>query len=146
MTQRIDYESVTPDGVRAMEALEAYVQGCGLDHGLLELVKMRVSQINGCAFCLAMHGPLARRHGVTQRQLDTLAAWRESPLFDARAKAALRWAESVTHVTKGIPDEDFAPMRAHFTEREIADLTWAVIVINGWNRVTIAFREPVAQG
>lgn len=145
MTRRIDHEAVAPGGGQAMEALEAYVESCGLDHGLLELVKMRVSQINGCAYCLAMHAPLARRHGVRQQQLDTLAAWRESPAFDDRAKAALLWAESVTEVAMGISDADFAVVRAHFTDKQIVDLTWAVIAINGWNRAMTAFREPIGS-
>ncbi|MEX2648418.1 MAG: carboxymuconolactone decarboxylase family protein [Alphaproteobacteria bacterium] len=146
MTQRIDTAAVAPRGEAAMEALEAYVEGCGLDHALLELVKMRVSQINGCAYCLAMHGRLARRHGVPEAKLDTLAAWRESPAFDEREKAALAWSEAVTDIAMGVPDEVYTLVRRAFAEKEIVDLTWAVIAINGWNRTMVAFRVPPEVG
>jgi len=146
MTQRIDTATVAPGGEAAMEGLEAYVEGCGLDHGLLELVKMRVSQINGCAYCLAMHGRLARRDGVAEAKLDTLAAWRESPAFDEREKAALAWSEAVTDIAMGVPDEVYTLVRRAFAEHEIVDLTWAVIAINGWNRAMVAFRVPPEVG
>jgi len=89
-----------------------------------------------------MHGRLARRHGVSTVQLDTLAAWHESPAFDARAKVALQWAEAVTNVAGGVPDADFADLRQHFDDRAIVDLTWAIVLINGWNRAMVAFRVP----
>jgi AhpD family alkylhydroperoxidase len=147
MNRRIDHASAAPGGADAFEALDRYVADCGLDHLLVELVKMRVSQINGCAFCLAMHGRIARRLGARPVQLDTLAAWRESPVFDERTKAALLWAERVTEIGLGVPDEDTGLVRRHYSDRELVDLTWAIILINGWNRAMIAFHvEPETGG
>ena len=144
MSRRFD-KTATAGGERALEALQAHVEACGLDAALVELVDLRVSQMNGCAYCLAMHGALAREHGVDSLRLDTVAAWRESSAFSARERAALAWAEAVTEVAKGVPDEAFDAARAQFGERELADLTWAVVVINAWNRAMVAFRVPIGE-
>lgn len=143
MTERIDHAATAPGGEQAMMALETYVEGCALDTALLELVKLRVSQINGCAYCLAMHGRIARDLGVGGIKLDTLAAWRESSAFDAREKAALAWAEAVTDVAMGVPDDVYDVVRGHFDAKGLVDLTWAIIAINGWNRAMVAFRVPI---
>lgn len=143
MEQRFDLTTLTPEGYKAMLGVHAYVQKSGLDLGLLELVKMRVSQINGCAFCLAMHVPLARRHGVSDNQLHLLAAWRETPLFSAPQRAALAWAEAVTALVGGeVPEAVYNEACQHFSAREIADLSFAVAEINAWNRLMVASRTP----
>jgi AhpD family alkylhydroperoxidase len=143
MEQRFDLTTLTPEGYKAMLGVHAYVQKSGLDLGLLELVKMRVSQINGCAFCLAMHVPLARRHGVGDNQLHLLAAWRETPLFSAAQRAALAWAEAVTALVGGeVPEAVYNEASQHFSPREIADLSFAVAEINAWNRLMVASRTP----
>src|SRR5664279_2527188 len=106
MKQRFDLSEVAAAGYKAMLGVHSYVQNSGLNLGLLELVKMRVSQINGCAFCLAMHAPLARRNGVNEAQLDMLAAWREAPVYSNQERAALAWAESMTNLAEGgVPDQ-----------------------------------------
>jgi len=117
------------------------VRHSGLEASLLELVKTRASQINGCAFCLDMHTKDARAHGETEQRLHTLAAWHETPFFSERERAALAWTEAITRVADThVPDEVFEQVRKHFTEKELADLTFAIVAINGWNRLAIAFR------
>ncbi len=141
MSQRMDYAKAAPDGYHAMSALEGYVRRSGLEPALLELVKTRASQINGCAYCLDMHTKDARAHGETEQRLYALSAWRETPFFTERERAALDWTEAVTSVADGhVPDEVFERVRKHFTEKELADLTFAIVAINGWNRLAIAFR------
>ncbi len=140
MEARINYTKLPPEPVKAMFALGHYLAGCGLEHSLLELVKIRASQINGCAACLDMHTQDARAAGETEQRLYTLSAWRETPFFTDRERAALAWAEAVTLVAGGVPDTVYEEARRHFTERELIDLTWAVVAINGWNRLNIAFR------
>lgn len=143
MEQRFDFTAVAAEGYKAMLGVHSYVQKSGLDLGLLELVKIRVSQINGCAFCLAMHVPLARRHGVSDDQLNLLVAWREAPVFSERERAALAWTESVTTLVGGdVPDAVYAQASAQFTVREIADLSFAVAEINAWNRLMVCSRTP----
>lgn len=143
MDQRLDLTKVSPGGYEAMLGVHSYVQNSGLPLGLLELVKMRVSQINGCAFCIAMHVPLARRHGVSDDQLHLLAAWREAPLYSPKERAALAWAEALTSLAGGdVPDSVYAEMQQHFSDKEVADLSFAVAEINAWNRLMICTRTP----
>jgi AhpD family alkylhydroperoxidase len=138
----MDYVKAAPDGYKAMSALESYVRQSGLEHSLLELVKTRASQINGCAFCLDMHTQDARAAGETEQRLYTLPAWEETPFFTDRERAALAWTEAVTRVADThVPDEVFEQARQHFTEKELADLTLAIVAINGWNRLSVAFRK-----
>ncbi len=138
-----NYRTVAPEAYKAMRALEDYLRHCGLEHALLELVKMRASQINGCAFCLNMHSRDAMAKGESARRLFQLDAWRESPVFTARERAALKWTEAVTEAaTSRVPDEAYQEARAHFSEKELVDLTWAIVAINGWNRLAISFRLP----
>ncbi len=123
--------------------LETYLRASSLDVDLLDLVRIRASQINGCAFCLAMHARDLRERGEREDRLYVLDAWREAPWFSDRERAALAWTEVVTTLpNQEVPDAIFAQARAEFTEAELADLTLAVIAINGWNRINIAFRVP----
>lgn len=131
---------LTPEPLKAMYGIESYLRGCGLEHSLLELVKTRVSQLNGCAFCLDMHTQDARAAGETEQRLYALNAWRETPFYTPRERAALTWAEAVTRLEGHVPDAVYDEVRPHFTEKELADLTWGVVAINGWNRVAISFR------
>lgn len=142
MKSRIDYAQVAPDGVKALFGLENYIKKSGLEQGLLDLVKTRVSQINGCAYCLDMHTKDARARGETEQRLYALDAWHETPFFSERERAALAWAETVTRVAEThVPDEAFEHAGQHFTEEELVDLTLAIVAINGWNRLAIAFRK-----
>ncbi len=128
-------------GVRAMQSLQKEVESSGLEHSLMELVKIRASQINGCAYCLDMHTKDARALGETEQRIYALSAWREAPFFSERERAALDWAESVTQIgTTHAPDDVYDRVRMHFTEPELVALTFAIIAINGWNRLAIAFR------
>lgn len=143
MKQRFDLTVVAAAGYKAMLGVHSYVQNSGLNLGLLELVKIRVSQINGCAFCLAMHVPLARQNGVTEDQLNLLVAWREAPVFNNQERAALEWAESMTHLANGgVPDHIYEQAREQFSVKEIADLSLAVAEINAWNRLMVCSRTP----
>jgi AhpD family alkylhydroperoxidase len=142
MEQRLDANRISPDGYKAMSGLQAYVNGCGLEATLLELVKIRASQINGCAFCLAMHTNDARKLGESDERMHLLNAWQEAPVFSPRERAALAWTEAVTLVTEGhVPDAVYEEARKHFAEKELVDLTYAVMTINAWNRIAIAFRK-----
>ena len=142
MSTRIDYDKVAPAAFRAMYGLERYVHGCGLEASLLELVKMRASQINGCAFCLDMHSKDARAGGETEQRLYLLNAWRETSFFTDRERAALAWTESLTLVSENhVPDDVYQEARQHFSEEELVNLSLAVVAINGWNRLAIAFRS-----
>ena len=141
MQQRINYKETAPDGDKAMAGLEQYARRSGLEWSLLELVKTRASPINGCAFCLDMHTKDARAAGETEQRLHTLSAWRETPFFTDRERAALAWTEAVTRVADThAPDDVFELARKHFSEKELVDLTLAIVAINGWNRLAIAFR------
>jgi len=142
--KRLDYSKAAPGSVQAMYKLQKFVEESGLEPLLLELVKTRVSQINGCAFCIDMHTKDARALGESEQRLYALNAWRETPFYTARERAALQWAEAVTLISEShASDEEFAAARAEFTEEELVKLTMAVITINGWNRLAIAFRETV---
>lgn len=145
---RIDLMKNHPATANAMMALENQLRAGALPLALKELVKMRVSQINGCAFCIDLHVGVARRHGETDRRLHLLAAWREAGLFDARERAALAWAESLTRLatTQDVPDAVYDMVAAQFSEAEIVELSLAVVAINGWNRFQVAFRVPPAVG
>jgi AhpD family alkylhydroperoxidase len=146
MTPRLDYRTLSPQGISALRQLQAYIDGCGLEHSLLELVKTRASQINGCAYCLDMHTKDARAAGETEQRLYTLSAWRETPFFSEREQAALAWTEAVTLLADAeIDDAEFAPLRQHFSEKEIVDLTLAIVAINGWNRLAVPFRAAVGN-
>jgi len=146
MKQRIDYKKIAPDGFKAMLNLENYVRNSGLEHSLLELVKTRVSQINGCAHCLDMHTKDARAAGETEQRLDVLAAWRDAPFYSDRERAALAWAEAVTQLsTRDIADELHAEVRRHFDEKPLVDLTLAIVAINGWNRLAVPLRAEVGS-
>lgn len=141
MEQRLNYAEVGQGAMRAMYGLEQYLAKCGLEQSLLHLLKFRVSQINGCAYCLDMHSKDLRAAGETEQRLYLLDAWREAPFYTERERAALAWAEAVTLVTEGhVPDEVYERARAEFSEEELVNLTLAVVAINGWNRLSIAFR------
>ncbi len=141
MEARLDYAKAAPGGVKALYGLEAYLAGCGLEPSLRELVKLRASQINGCAYCIDMHTKDARARGETEQRLYLLDAWREAPFYSDRERAALAWTEAVTLITDGhAPDEVFEQARKHFTDQELADLTLAIAAINAWNRLSIGFR------
>lgn len=141
MQQRINYKEIAPDGIKAMWGLENYVHHCNFEPSLLELVKSRASQINGCAYCLDMHTKDARAAGEAEQRLYTLSAWHETPFFSDRERAALAWTEAVTRVADThVPEEVYEQARKHFTEKELVDLTLAVVAINGWNRLAISFR------
>ncbi len=146
MAQRLDYAHTAPQGLAALRNLQAYVDGCGLEHSLLKLVKTRASQINGCAYCLDMHTKDARAEGESEQRLYVLSAWHEAPFYSERERAALGWTEALTRIASGpIEDELYEHVRRHFSEKEIADLTLAVIAINAWNRLAIPFRTPVGS-
>src|SRR5215216_5028198 len=141
MNPRLDFLSTTPNVVKAMYGLHKPLSQSGLETPLLDLVYFRVSQINGCAYCLDMHSKDLRAAGETEQRLYLLDAWRESPFYTERERAALAWAEAVTLVTEGhVPDEVYEQARAVFSEEELVNLTLAVVAINGWNRLSIAFR------
>jgi AhpD family alkylhydroperoxidase len=142
MEPRIDYGSVAPGAAKAMYSLETYVRHCGLEASLIELVKLRTSQINGCAYCIDMHTKDARARGESEQRLYLLDAWREAPFYSERERAALLWTESLTLVAEGhVPDAVYEQARQSFTDEELVNLTLAVIAINGWNRLAISFRS-----
>ncbi|NCT66585.1 MAG: carboxymuconolactone decarboxylase family protein [Rhodanobacteraceae bacterium] len=144
MHQRIDYKNASPDAFKALLATEQQVHQSGLEESLIELVNMRASQINGCAYCLDMHSKDARERGETEQRLYLLNAWREAPFYSERERAAPAWTEAVTRIAEGgVPDALYAEVRRHFDEKAIVDLTLAVIAINGWNRMAIAFCSEV---
>jgi len=144
MTPRIDYRTASPGAFKAMLALEAQVRQSGLEPLLLELVKTRVSQINGCAYCLDMHSKDARAAGESEQRLHLLAAWHEAPCYTPRERAALAWAEAVTRLEHdNVSDVLYEEVRRQFDEGALVDLTLAVIAINGWNRLAVPFRSEV---
>ena len=146
MTQRIDYTKVSPAALKAMYGLQKAVDQSGLEHSLLELVKLRASQINGCAHCIEMHFKDAKAAGETDERMHLLNAWREAPFYSARERAALLWCETLTLIAeRGAPDEVFQEVREQFSEEELANLTLAIVAINGWNRFAIGFRAEVGK-
>src|SRR5437868_1265025 len=141
MQARLNPMKVNPGAYKAMGALQTYVEQTGLERSLLELVKIRASQINGCAYCLAMHTNDARKLGETDDRMHLLNAWREAPGYTERERAALAWVEAVTLITQGhVPDEVYQQALTQFSEQELVDLTMAVVAINSWNRLAISFR------
>jgi len=142
MKERLNYAAANPAVAKAMAALEGTVKQSGLERPLLELVKMRASMINGCAYCVDMHSKDARADGETEQRLYALSAWREAPFYTERERAALAWTEAVTNVAQThVPDDVFDEARKCFSEKELVDLTLAVISINGYNRLAISFRR-----
>src|SRR3954471_9967885 len=141
MTQRLNWFGVAPEGAAALLAVEKYLGNCGLEPKLLTLVKVRVSQMNGCAYCLHMHTGEARKLGESERRLYLLDAWRESTLYSERERAALAWAEALTNIaTSHAPDDVFRLARSQFSEKELTDLSIAIAMINLWNRLAIGVR------
>jgi AhpD family alkylhydroperoxidase len=142
MEPRIDFRTFNPEPIQALSAMEKYIAGCGLPHRLIHLLKLRASQINGCAYCIDMHSIDARATGETEQRLYALNAWRETPFFDDRERAALGWIEAVTLVAEThVPDEVYQETRKYFSEQEIVDLTFIAATINAWNRLAIAMRS-----
>jgi AhpD family alkylhydroperoxidase len=146
MKQSTDYSLLAPEGMKAMLSLKRYVKESGLEPSLMHLVRVRVSQINGCAYCVDMHTKEARADGEDEQRLYATPVWRETPFFTPRERAALAWAEALTLVSQGeLPEAVHADVREHFSEKEMVDLTLLVVEINGWNRVAIPFRAPVGS-
>ena len=142
MTQRVNYQQQSPDLYRKFAAFSAQIEHSAIDAKVRDLVFLRASQINGCALCVDMHAKEATIHGERPLRLHHLAIWRESPLFDAREAAALEWTEALTDIAPhGVSDEIYERVRQQFSEKEIADLTFAIMAINAWNRANIAFRS-----
>jgi AhpD family alkylhydroperoxidase len=143
MQPRLDATKVAPAAYKAMLNLEYVSKSSGIEPSLLELVKLRASQINGCAYCIDMHTKDARAAGETEQRLYMLSAWRETPFYTDRERAAMAWTEAVTLVGEGhVPDEVYEEVRQRFSEAELVNLTLAIVAINGWNRLSIAFRVP----
>jgi AhpD family alkylhydroperoxidase len=151
MSARLDYAAAAPGAIKAQYGVHVYLEGCGLPMTLQELVFLRVSQINGCAYCLDMHAKALRKDGEGQQRLDAVAGWREAHgLFSARERAALAWAEALTLVaeTRQVPDAIYDEVKAQFSDRELVDLTLAIGSINSWNRLAVGFArgpEPDEQ-
>ena len=141
MEQRIDLTKYAQDAQKSLHALERYIANCGLDHKLIHLLKMRASQMNGCAYCIDMHSKDARALGEAEQRLYGLDAWRETPFYTDRERAALEWTESLTLVCQThVPDEIYESVRKHFSEKEIVDLSILVGMINLWNRLAVSAR------
>lgn len=145
MQPRLDFYKASPEAAKAMLALEAAVGKLGLEPSLIELVKLRASQINGCAYCVDLHARDARKLGESERRLHAVAVWRESPFFTDRERAALAWTESLTRLAETrAPDADYEWLSSQFSERERVDLTLAINTINSWNRLAVGFRSVSA--
>jgi AhpD family alkylhydroperoxidase len=141
MEERLHYAKVSPGAYHALLGLEKYLHDCGLEVGLLHLIKLRASQINGCAYCLDMHWKDLKSIGETEQRMYSLDAWRECPYYTERERAALAWTDSVTRIADThAPDEVYEEVKQHLTEKELADITVAVATINAWNRLSIAGR------
>lgn len=142
MEQRLDYTQVAPEGYRAFGRVHGYVAQCGLEPELIDLVYLRVSQINGCAFCVDLHYRDLMKRGVAPRKVNSVVCWAEAPFFSPRERAALAWAESLTLVAEtGVPDSDFDAVRTQFVEKELTDLTYAIALMNAFNRLGVGFRR-----
>ena len=142
MEARMDYAKAAPGVMRAMRGLDTYLANCGLEPALRELVKLRASQVNGCAYCVDMHSLDARALGETEQRLYALPVWQETPFFSERERAALLWTEKLTLISLDhVPDEVYEQVRSHFTDEELANLTLAIATINAWNRFGIGFRD-----
>ncbi|WGR95447.1 carboxymuconolactone decarboxylase family protein [Bradyrhizobium sp. ISRA443] len=141
MKPRMNFYQAAPETIKALVAVENQISASGLEQSLIELVKTRASQINGCAYCINMHTEDARKHGETEQRLYLLNAWRESPLYSERERAALAWTEVLTLISEThAPDADYEAVRAHFSETELVNLTALIGTINAWNRIAIGFR------
>lgn len=146
MATRLNYVKAAPGAYRVMSQLEHYVKDCGLETSLVELVKIRASQINGCAYCIDMHTKDARAAGESEQRIYLLSAWREAPFYNERERAALEWAEALTLIANDhVPDEIYERVKPHFTDEELVNLTLAVATINAWNRLGISFRSEVGS-
>lgn len=142
MTERLKYENVAPEALKGMMELEKYVTNSDLEASLYELVKIRASQLNGCAYCLDMHTKDARNAGETEQRLYTLSAWRETSFFTNRERAALAWTEAMTKISENeIPDSLYEEVAINFSEKDMLALSMAIVAINGWNRLAISFRK-----
>ncbi len=144
MSARLNYPKISPDAFKAMLGLENYLHGCGLEPALIHIVKLRCSQLNGCAYCVDMHWKDARAVGQSEDKLSLVTVWREAPVFSARERAALGWAETLTDIHRAHEsDSAWEAARAEFGDKELADLTWVIAAINAWNRLGVGFRaEP----
>lgn len=144
MNQRLDYQKLAPEGLKAMLNFETFIHKQGMDMSLLELIKTRVSQINHCAWCLDMHTKSARQRGESEQRLYLLSAWREAQCYTEKERAALAWAEAVTLISEAsVSDEIYAEARKFFSEKELVVLNYAVIAINSWNRLNVPFRTEI---
>ena len=142
MKARLEYSKVVPEAFKAMVGLEAVIHSTRVEESLLDLIKLRASQINGCAYCIDMHSKGARARGESEQRLFALDAWRETPFYSDRERAALAWTEALTLVSKShVPDDVYEEVQTQFSERELVGLTLAVVAINGWNRLEISFRN-----
>jgi AhpD family alkylhydroperoxidase len=145
MSQRLDFYKANPAAIKAMGAVEAHIAASGLEKPLIELVRLRASQINGCAYCVDLHASQALRAGETERRINTVLVWHETPFFSDRERAAFAWTEALTRVADThVPDEIWEAVKPHFTPAELVDLTLLVGVINAWNRLAISFRKSPA--
>jgi AhpD family alkylhydroperoxidase len=141
MQPRLEIHKAAPQAYRAMASLESYVRNSGLETALLELVRLRASQINGCAYCIDMHTKDARAAGESEQRLYALTAWSETPFFSDRERAALAWTEALTLISEThAPDQVYEEVRAHFSDEEVVNLSMAIVAINGWNRIALGFR------
>lgn len=146
MNERIDWASVAPKALQAVYGLEQYVRQGTIEHSLVELVKLRASYMNGCAYCVDMHTKDARVSGESEQRLYAIPVWRETPFYSPRERAALAWTEAVTALgPEGVPDAVYEEVRSHFADRELVDLTMAVVAINAWNRLAVTFRADVGS-
>ncbi|MCY1244106.1 Alkyl hydroperoxide reductase AhpD [Ensifer sp. M14] len=143
MQPRLNFVKAAPDAYKAAAAFDSYIiKESGLEPRLIHLIKLRASQINGCAYCIDMHVKEARHSGLSEQWIHLICSWRESPIYDARERAVLAWTEALTNLAQtGAPDADFEPLREHFDEAEITKITMAIGVINVWNRVAVGFRS-----
>lgn len=142
MKARLNSAALAPNGYKALMGLETYLHSCGIEENLLHLIKLRASQLNGCAYCIDMHWKDLRALGESEQRLYALDAWRESPFYSDRERAAFEWTEALTFITKGhVPDDVYERVRAQFNEKETVDLTLAVSTINAWNRIAISTRS-----
>lgn len=143
MHPRLDFQKAAPDALKAVMQLEAYVQNSGLERRFIHLIKLRASQINGCAYCVDMHVKESRHDGLSEQWINLMSVWRESGVYDAKERAVLGWVEAVTNLAQtGIPDGEFEALKVHFTDAEIMNITVAIGTINTWNRLAVGFRTP----
>lgn len=146
MKPRMEFWKAAPGAYKAMATLDAYLRDSGLEKSLFHMVKLRASQMNGCAYCIDMHWKDSRAAGESEQRLYGLDAWREAPYYTDRERAALAWTEALTNITDGhAPDAVYAAVRGHFKDKELADLTWVIASINAWNRVAIGFRSEAGS-